>query len=60
MVEVAIVSTLRELPLLRGVQEVEGQRVLAVSLLLVVLAGPPAPERWFGRLRRGSCETGLR
>jgi hypothetical protein len=47
-------------PLLRGVQEVEWRRVLAVSLLPVVLGGPPAPERWFGRLRRGPCETGPR
>src|SRR5205807_658387 len=36
MVEVAIVGTLRELTLLGGVQEVEWQRLLAVSLLLVV------------------------
>ncbi|MCI0683754.1 MAG: phosphate-starvation-inducible PsiE family protein [Gemmataceae bacterium] len=56
MVEVAIVSILREL-MLRSVQEVGWESMLANSLLLVVLGGLLALERWFGRLRKEARET---
>jgi uncharacterized membrane protein (DUF373 family) len=55
-VEVALVSTLREV-MLRGAHEFDATRMMAVSLLLVVLGGLLAAERWMGRGRNGVCET---
>ena len=58
-VEVAIVSTLREL-MLKGVQEYEWLRLLGVSVLLLVLGGLLVLERYMGRWRNEACETDAR
>ncbi|HEV3445842.1 MAG TPA: phosphate-starvation-inducible PsiE family protein, partial [Gemmataceae bacterium] len=55
-VEVALVSTLREV-MLRGAHELEWLRILALSLLLVVLGGLLAMERGLGRWRKEVPET---
>jgi len=47
-VEVALVSTLREV-MLKGAHEFEWHRLLGLSVLLVVLGGLLAMERWMGR-----------
>jgi uncharacterized membrane protein (DUF373 family) len=49
-VEVALVSTLREV-ILHRVHEFEPVRLIALSLLLLVLGGLLAAERWGGRWR---------
>jgi uncharacterized membrane protein (DUF373 family) len=54
-VEVALVSTLREV-ILKGAHEFEYQRLLGLSLLLVVLGGLLLMERWTGR-REEESET---
>jgi uncharacterized membrane protein (DUF373 family) len=56
MVEVALVSTLREV-VLKGAHEFESFRLLGLSLLLVVLGGLLAMERWMGRRRNEVSET---
>jgi uncharacterized membrane protein (DUF373 family) len=58
-VEVALVSTLREL-MLKGAIEFEWQRLLGLSLLLVVLGSLLALERWMGRWRNEVSETDAR
>jgi len=58
-VEVALVSTLREV-MLKGVHEFEWYRLMAVSLLLVVLGGLLAMERWMGACRNEMSETDAR
>jgi uncharacterized membrane protein (DUF373 family) len=58
-VEVALVSTLREV-MLKGAHEYEWLRLLALSLLLVVLGGLLAQERWMGRWRNEISETDVR
>ena len=55
-IEVALVSTLREV-MLKGAHEFEGMRLLALSLLLVVLGGLLAMERWMGHWRNEVSET---
>ena len=55
-VEVALVSTLREV-MLKGAHEFEWLRLLGLSLLLVVLGGLLAMERWMGRWRNEVSET---
>ena len=50
MVEVALVSTLREV-MLKGAHEFEWLRLSALSLLLLVLGGLLAAERWMGSWR---------
>ena len=51
MVEVALVSILREL-MLKGAYEFEWPRLVALGLLLGVLGGLLAMERWTGRAER--------
>ncbi len=58
-VEVALVSTLREV-MLEGAHEFEWLRLLALSVLLVVLGGLLAVERWMGRWRNEVSETDAR
>src|SRR4051794_3532673 len=58
-VEVALVSTLREV-MLKGAHEYEWIRLLALSLLLVVLGGLLALERWLGRWRNEASEIDAR
>src|SRR5260370_4100652 len=58
-VEVAIVSTLREL-MLKGAHEVEWPVILGLSLLLLVLGGLLAMERWMGGRRNEVVETDAR
>ena len=58
-VEVALVSTLRE-GMIKGTHEVEWQRLLGVSGLLVVLGGLLAVERWTGDRRNAVPETDAR
>jgi uncharacterized membrane protein (DUF373 family) len=58
-VEVALVSTLREV-MLKGAHEFEWLRLLGLSLLLVVLGGLLALERWMGRWRNEVSETDAR
>jgi uncharacterized membrane protein (DUF373 family) len=58
-VEVALVSILREL-MLKGVYEFEWLRLVALSLLLVVLGGLLAMERWMGRWRNETSEVDAR
>lgn len=58
-VEVALVSTLREV-MLKGAQEFEWLRLLGLSLLLVVLGGLLALERWMGQRRNEVSETDAR
>ena len=58
-VEVALVSTLREV-MLKGAHESEALRLLALSLLLVVLGGLLAMERWMGHWRNEVSETHAR
>ena len=55
-VEVALVSTLREI-MLKGAYEFEWLRLLGLSLLLIVLGGLLALERWMGRWRNDASET---
>ncbi|MGZ3334174.1 MAG: phosphate-starvation-inducible PsiE family protein, partial [Isosphaeraceae bacterium] len=55
-VEVALVSTLREL-MLKGAHDFEGLRLVGISLLLVVLGGLLALERWTGYWRIEERET---
>jgi uncharacterized membrane protein (DUF373 family) len=59
MVEVALVSILREV-MLKGAHEYDWPRLLGLSLLLVVLGGPLALERWTGRRRNEVSETDAR
>jgi uncharacterized membrane protein (DUF373 family) len=59
MVEVALVSTLREV-MLKGAHEFEWLRLLGLSLLLIVLGGLLAMERWMGRWRNEVSETDAR
>jgi uncharacterized membrane protein (DUF373 family) len=59
MVEVALVSTLREV-MLKGIHEFEWLQFVGLSLLLVVLGGLLALERWMGRWRKEVCETNAR
>ena len=58
-IEVALVSTLREL-MVKGACEFEGLRLLGISLLLVVLGGLLALERWMGYWRNEARETDAR
>jgi uncharacterized membrane protein (DUF373 family) len=58
-VEVALVSTLREV-MLKGAHEFESFRLMALSLLLVVLGALLALERWMGRQRNEVSETDAR
>jgi uncharacterized membrane protein (DUF373 family) len=58
-VEVALVSTLREV-MLKGVHEFEWYRLMAVSLLLVVLGGLLAMERWMRTCQNGISGTDAR
>jgi uncharacterized membrane protein (DUF373 family) len=58
-VEVALVSILREV-MLKGAYESEWPRLLGLSLLLVVLGGLLAMERWMGQYRREVSETDAR
>jgi uncharacterized membrane protein (DUF373 family) len=58
-VEVAVVSTLREL-MLKGAHEVEWPVMLGLSLLLLVLGGLLAMERWMGGRRNEAVETDAR
>jgi uncharacterized membrane protein (DUF373 family) len=58
-VEVALVSTLREV-MLKGAHEFEWLRLLGLSLLLVVLGGLLALERWMGQRRNEVSETDAR
>jgi uncharacterized membrane protein (DUF373 family) len=55
-VEVALVSTLREI-MLKGAHEFEWLRLLGLSVLLLVLGGLLALERWMGRWRNEVSET---
>ena len=55
-IEVAIVSTLREI-ILKGAHEFEWPQLCGLSLLLVVLGGLLATERWMGRLRKTLWKT---
>ncbi len=59
MVEVALVSTLRE-AMLKGAREFEWQRLAALSLLLAVLGGLLALERWAGHRRGDPSEADAR
>jgi uncharacterized membrane protein (DUF373 family) len=58
-VEVALVSTLREV-MLKGAHESEWLRILALSLLLVVLGGLLALERWMNRGRDATSGSDAR
>jgi uncharacterized membrane protein (DUF373 family) len=58
-VEVALVSTLREV-MLKGAHEFEWLRLVAISLLLLVLGGLLAMERWMGRCRSEVSDTDAR
>ena len=58
-VEVALVSTLREV-VLKGAHEMEWLRLVGISLLLVVLGGLLAMERWVGDRRKEASETDAR
>lgn len=58
-IEVALVSTLREL-MVKGAYDFEGLRLLGISLLLVVLGGLLALERWMGYWRNEARETDAR
>lgn len=58
-VEVALVSILREV-MLKGAHEFEWVRLLALSLLLLVLGGLLFLERWMGRWRKDVRETDAR
>src|ERR1700730_18345857 len=58
-VEVALVSTLREV-MIKGAHEFEWLRLLGLSLLLLVLGGLLALERWMGRCRNEVSETDAR
>lgn len=58
-VEVALVSTLREV-MLKGAHEFEWLRLLGLSLLLVVLGGLLALERWMGQRRNEVSEADAR
>jgi uncharacterized membrane protein (DUF373 family) len=58
-VEVALVSTLREV-MLKGAHEFEWLRIVALSLLLAVLGGLLALERWMGQRRGQISETDAR
>jgi uncharacterized membrane protein (DUF373 family) len=55
-VEVALVSTLREV-ILKGAHDFDSLRLLALSLLLVVLGGLLVMERWMGRRGEKEFET---
>lgn len=58
-VEVALVSTLREV-MIKGAHEFEWQRLLGLSVLLVVLGGLLTLERWTGDRRNAVPETDAR
>jgi uncharacterized membrane protein (DUF373 family) len=58
-VEVALVSTLREV-IFMGAQDFEAMRLVALSVLLVVLGALLAAERWAGYLRDNASETDAR
>jgi uncharacterized membrane protein (DUF373 family) len=58
-VEVALVSTLREV-ILKGAHEFDWLRLSSLSLLLAVLGGLLAMERWTGRSRHEPAETDRR
>jgi uncharacterized membrane protein (DUF373 family) len=58
-VEVALVSTLREV-MIKGAHEFEWLRLLGLSVLLAVLGGLLALERWMGRCRNEVSETDAR
>ena len=58
-VEVALVSILREV-MLKGAYEFEWLRLVGLSLLLVVLGGLLAMERWMGRWRNETSEADAR
>ena len=58
-VEVVLVSTLREV-MLKGAHEFESLRLLALSVLMVVLGGLLVMERWMGRWRNEVSETDAR
>jgi uncharacterized membrane protein (DUF373 family) len=58
-VEVVLVSTLREM-MLKGAHEFESLRLLALSVLMVVLGGLLVMERWTGRWRNEVSETDAR
>ena len=55
-VEVALVSTLREL-VLKGAHDLEWLQILGISILLSVLGGLLALERWMGSRRNEVSET---
>ncbi len=56
MVEVALVSTLREV-MLKGAHDLESLHLLALGALLLVLGGLLVLERWMGRLRNDASEA---
>lgn len=56
IVEVAIVSTVRDLILKSAPEEFAVQRLLGSAVLLLVLGGLLASERYFGRFS-GACDT---
>lgn len=58
-VEVALISTLQEL-MLKGAHEFEWHRLVAISLLLVVLGGLLLLERWVVQRRQEMSETDAR
>ena len=58
-VEVVLVSTLREV-MLKGAHEFESLRLLALSVLMVVLGGLLVMERWMGCWRNEVSETDAR
>lgn len=59
MVEVALISTLQDL-VLKGAHEPEWLRIVGLSLLLIVLGGLLASERWMGRWRKDVSEGDAR
>lgn len=58
-IEVALVSTLREV-MLKGAHEFDAPRLLATSVLLVVLGALLAGERLIGRRARDASHTDAR
>jgi uncharacterized membrane protein (DUF373 family) len=58
-VEVALVSTLREV-MIKGAHEFEWLRLLALSILLLVLGGLLTLERFMGQRRNEVSETDAR
>jgi uncharacterized membrane protein (DUF373 family) len=55
-IEIALVSMLREL-MIKGAYEFDWQRLVGISLVLIVLGGLLAAECWMGRVRQETSET---